>query len=86
MLYNLEIGFPQAALGTKVTVPTFNGSTTVKIDHGTQPGEIIKLRGRGMPCLRGYGKGDLLIRVNISVPKRLTKKQKNILKDLAREG
>lgn len=86
LLYNLEIGFPQAALGTKVTVPTFNGSTTVKIDHGTQPGEIIKLRGRGMPRLRGYGKGDLLIRVNISVPKKLTKKQKNLLKDLAREG
>lgn len=85
LLYNLKMGFPQAALGTKVTIPTLDGDSTIKINNGTQPGEIIKLKGKGMPRLTGYGKGDLLIRVNISVPKKLTKRQKNLLKELARE-
>ena len=79
------MGFPQAALGTKVTIPTLDGDSTIKINNGTQPGEIIKLKGKGMPRLTGYGKGDLLIRVNISVPKKLTKRQKNLLKELAGE-
>ncbi len=85
LLYNLEIGFPEAALGTKVPVPTLDGNVDVKISQGTQPGEIIRLRGKGMPRLRGYGRGDLLVRVNVVVPKKLTKKQKSLIETLSKE-
>lgn len=86
LLYNLEMGFPQAALGTKVSVPTLDGNTDVKIPRGTQPGEIVKLKGKGMPRLRRYGRGDLLVRVDISVPRKLTKRQKTLLEELAKES
>jgi molecular chaperone DnaJ len=85
LLYRLAVSFPQAALGTEVPVPTIDGRTNVKIRAGTQPGEIIKLKGRGMPRLSGYGKGDLLIRVDVTVPEKLTKQQKALLEQLAKE-
>jgi molecular chaperone DnaJ len=85
LLYELEIGFPEAALGTQVTVPTLGGETEVKIPSGTQPGEIIKLKGKGMPRLRGYGNGDLLLRTNVKVPQKLTKEQKRLIADLGQE-
>jgi molecular chaperone DnaJ len=81
----LIIGYPQAALGAEVTVPTLDGETTVKIKPGTQAGETIRLKGKGMPRFRGYGKGDLLVRVGISVPEKLTKKQRALLEQLAEE-
>jgi len=81
----LIIGYPQAALGTEVPVPTLDGSTTVKIRPGTQAGETIRLKGKGMPRFRGYGKGDLLVRVGISVPEKLTSKQRELLEQLAEE-
>jgi molecular chaperone DnaJ len=83
--YVLIIGYPQAALGAEVAVPTLDGSATVKIKSGTQAGETIRLRGKGMPRFRGYGKGDLLVRVGISVPEKLTAKQRDLLEQLARE-
>lgn len=85
LLYNLEISFPKAALGTKTLVPTLNGNTEAKIHQGTQPGEIIKLKGKGMPRLRGYGRGDLLIHIDVVVPKRLTKKQRSLIETLTKE-
>jgi molecular chaperone DnaJ len=85
LLYRLAISFPQAALGTEVSVPTLDGKTNVKIRPGMQPGEIIKLKGKGMPRLRGYGKGDMLVRVEVSVPERLTRQQKALLEELAKE-
>lgn len=85
LLHNIEIGYAQAALGTKVAIPTLDGSTTIKIHSGTQPGEIIKLKGKGIPRLNGYGKGDLLVRINVPVPKKLSKKQKHLLTELAKE-
>lgn len=85
LLYNLTIGFPQAALGTEVSVPTLEGNTSVKVRSGTQPEEIIRLRGKGMPKLRGYGRGDLLVHVDIMVPDKLTSKQKALLEELAKE-
>ncbi len=85
LLYDLSIGFPQAALGAEVTIPTLEGETTIKIDPGTQPGEILRLRGKGMTRLRGYGKGDLLVRLNISVPQKLTQQQRNLLEQLGKE-
>ena len=85
LLYILAIGFPQAALGTEVSVPTLDGKANLKIRSGTQPGEIIKLKGKGMPRLRGYGRGDMLIRVDVAVPERLTRQQKTLLEELAKE-
>jgi molecular chaperone DnaJ len=81
----LVIGYPQAALGAEVSVPTLDGSATVKIHPGTQAGETIRLKGKGMPRFRGYGKGDLLVRVAISVPEKLTSKQRALLEQLAEE-
>jgi len=85
LLYNLNITYPQAALGAEVQVPTLDGETTLKIHPGTQPSEIFKLKSKGMPRLRGYGRGDLLIRVNITVPEKLTSKQRELLEQLATE-
>jgi len=85
LLYVLMISYPQVALGAEVSVPTLEGPITVKIHPGTQPGEVIRLKGKGMPRFRGYGKGDLLVRVGISVPKKLTSQQRALLEQLAKE-
>jgi len=85
LLYNLTIGFPQATLGTEVSIPTLDGNAYIKIRAGTQPGEIIRLKGKGIPRLRGYGKGDLLVRVDILVPEKLTQQQRTLLEQLAKE-
>jgi len=61
------------------------GNTNVKIHPGTQPREIVKLKGKGMPRFRGYGRGDLLVRVNIAVPDKLTAHQRALLEELAKE-
>lgn len=81
----LIVGYPQAALGAEVSVPTLDGLASVKIKPGTQAGDTIRLKGKGMPRFRGYGKGDLLVRVGISVPEKLTVKQRELLEQLAEE-
>ena len=85
LLHVLMIGYPQAALGAEVSVPTLEGPTTVKISPGTQSGEVIRLKGKGMPRFRGYGKGDLLVRIGIAVPEKLTQQQRALLEELAKE-
>jgi molecular chaperone DnaJ len=85
LLYDLKIGFPQAALGARVSVPTLEANVDVDIRPGTQPRDIIRLRGRGMPKFRGYGRGDMLIRVDVVVPEKLTQQQKALLEELAKE-
>ena len=79
------ITYPQAALGAEITVPTLEGPTTIKIHPGTQVGEVITLKGKGMPHFRAYGKGDILIRIGISVPEKLTFQQRTLLEELAKE-
>jgi len=79
------ISYPQAALGAEISVPTLDGPTTIKVQAGIQVGEVITLRGKGMPRFRGYGRGDLLVRVGISVPQKLTANQKALLEQLAKE-
>jgi molecular chaperone DnaJ len=85
-LYCVEmINFPQAALGADISVPTLEGPTIVKIHPGTQPGETIRVKGKGMPRMRGYGKGDLLVRIGVAVPDKLTSQQRAIVEQLAKE-
>jgi molecular chaperone DnaJ len=84
--YVLMIGYPQAVLGTEAQVPTLEGPTTVRIRPGTQPGEVIRIRGKGMPRFRGYGRGDLLVRVGILVPEKVTAQQRALLEQLAKES
>jgi molecular chaperone DnaJ len=85
LMHVLIISYPQAALGGEVTVPTLEGPTTIRIQPGTQPGTTIRVRGKGMPHFRGYGRGDLLIRTGISVPDKLTLQQRTLLEQLSKE-
>lgn len=82
---SVEISFPQAALGTKVDVETIDGTVDLKIPAGTQSGTILKLKGKGAPRVGGDVRGDHLVTVNIITPKKLSKKEKKLLKDLAAE-
>ena len=83
--YAAIITFPQAALGAEINVPTLEGPTTVRIHPGTQPGEVLTLRGKGMPRFRAYGKGDLNVRIGVSVPEKLTSQQRALVEQLAKE-
>ncbi len=84
LIYNLFISVPEASLGAAVEIPTIDGKVKVKIDPGTQSGKILRLRGKGVPDLNGYGKGDLLVRINVWIPRSLSKEEKKILEDLSR--
>ncbi len=85
-LWHIEvITYPQAALGAEITVPTLEGPTTIKVRPGTQVGQVITLKGKGMPRFRGYGRGDLLVRLGISVPEKLTSQQRLLLEKFAKE-
>jgi curved DNA-binding protein len=81
-----EIGFSEAALGTTIEVPTLNGVKKVKIPAGTSGNTKLRLKGEGMPHLKGKGKGDAYVRVVIKVPKKLNAKQKQLVEALAKEG
>lgn len=81
----VPISFPQAALGGEIKVPSMDGEAKMKIPAGTQPGTVFRLKSKGMPRLRGYGRGDELVRVNIRTPTNLTEKQKELLRQLAAE-
>ena len=78
---NMPITFTQAALGDDVEVPTLDGKVSYHIHEGTQPGDIFKLRGKGIPSIYGRGTGDQYVQVTIEVPKNLSKKQKELLKE-----
>ena len=82
LLYNTFIGFPEAVLGDSVEIPTLEGKVKVKIEPGTQPGKILRLKGKGIPDINGYGKGDLLVKVNVWIPKNLSKEDKKTMEDL----
>ena len=83
--YITMITYPQAALGAEISVPTLEGPTTIKIHPGTQVGETITLRGKGMPRFRAYGRGNLNVRVGIAVPEKLTPQQRAALEQFAKE-
>ena len=74
-----EIPFTTAAIGSTEAIPTLDGKVKIKIRPGTQPGSLIRLRGKGMPSLRGHVRGDQYIRLIITIPKSLTREQKDLL-------
>ncbi|OGP70548.1 MAG: molecular chaperone DnaJ [Deltaproteobacteria bacterium RBG_13_58_19] len=87
--YDLRLGVPisfvQAALGTRLTIPTLTGSHGMVIPPGTQPGEIIRLKGEGVPYPKGARRGDLLVEVKVHIPRSLNPRQQELLQELARE-
>ncbi len=82
--YDLYISFPDAVLGTTVEVPTVTGKVKVPIEPGTQSGKILRLRGKGLRDINGYGTGDQLIHINVWTPRNLTPEEKSILERLRR--
>lgn len=83
--YEVRITFPQAALGTKIKVPTLFGEEELKIPAGTQSGQTFRLHGKGIPHLRGRRRGDQIIRVRISTPKRFSRRARELLEELDKE-
>jgi len=79
LLYDLYINFADAVLGTSVEVPTVEGKAKIKIEPGTQGGRVLRLRNKGIPDINGYGKGDLLVNINIWTPTTINKEEKSIL-------
>ncbi len=80
--YDLYISFSEAVLGGSKEIDTVSGKVRIKIDEGVQSGKILRLRGKGIPNLNGYGKGDLLVHVNVWTPKTLTKEQKQFFEKM----
>lgn len=79
LIYNLFISIPDAILGTHVEIPTVENNVKIRIEPGTQPGKILRLRGKGLPEVNGYGHGDLLVNVNVWVPKNMSKEESRII-------
>jgi molecular chaperone DnaJ len=84
LVCELPITFAQAALGDEVVVPTLNGRARLKIPAGTQTGTEFRIQGKGVPRLRGFGEGDLRVRVRVVTPTRLTEEQKEVLREFNR--
>jgi molecular chaperone DnaJ len=82
LIYNLFLSFPEITLGTSAEIPTVESKVKVKIEPGTQPEKILRLRGKGLPDVNGYGKGDLLVRVHVWIPKKLSAEEKHKLEEL----
>jgi molecular chaperone DnaJ len=81
----VPVSFATAALGGEIEVPTLEEKATLKIPEGTQSHTVFRMRGKGMPRLHGHGYGDELVRVKVVVPETLTKKQREIMEELAKE-
>ena len=77
----VDLTIVQAALGASVTVETLDGDDELELDPGTQPGEVRVLRGKGMPVLQGFGRGDQRVLVNVLVPRRLSDDQRRLLQE-----
>ena len=79
----MPISFPQAALGTELQIETLEGPAAIKVPEGTQSGRQFKLRGKGVPHLNEHGKGDLIVEIRVATPAKLTKAQKELLRQLS---
>jgi molecular chaperone DnaJ len=83
LLYEKYISVSDAALGTSADIPTVEGKARIKITPGTQAGKVMRLKGKGLPDVNGFGRGDLLVTVNVWIPKELTKEEKAIMEKLS---
>ena len=81
---DVPVSFVQAALGAEVDVPTLDGPARVKMPAGTQSGQVFRLKGRGVPDLNGYGRGDQLVRIAVETPRKLSGRQRELLEEFAR--
>ncbi|MCW3975006.1 MAG: molecular chaperone DnaJ, partial [Candidatus Bathyarchaeota archaeon] len=86
ILCEVQISISQAALGTKIKVPTLEGNSTLKIPSGTQPGKFFKLEGKGMPRLDRRGRGDEIVIISVFTPTKLTTKQRHLLQEFEKES
>jgi molecular chaperone DnaJ len=84
IIYELEIGFPDAVMGVEAVVPTLKGKAKLKVEPGTQAGSVLRMKDKGIKHLNGYGRGDQLVKVNIITPKKTTAKEKELLKELSK--
>lgn len=82
LVYNLFISIPDAVTGAHVEIPTLQSKVKIKIDSGTQSGKILRLRGKGLPDINGYGKGDLLVRINVFIPSSINREDKKLLEQM----
>ena len=76
LIYSLLLDIPTAALGGFAEIPTIDGKAKVTIDPGTQPGKVLRLRGKGLPSINGYGKGDIVVNISVYIPETLSKEEK----------
>ena len=79
LIYNLLLDIPTAALGGFAEIPTIDGKAKVTIDPGTQPGKVLRLRGKGLPSINGYGKGDIVVNISVYIPETLSKDEKKAI-------
>ena len=84
LVYNLLLSVPTAILGDSVEVPTVDGKVKVTIPPGTQPGKVLRLRGKGLPSVNSYGTGDLLVNISVYIPEHLTKEERTLVEKLAK--
>ena len=84
--FTVPISFVEAALGAEIEVPTLDGTIKHRIPEGTQTGTQFRLKNKGVPNIKGVGKGDIYFTVKVEVPKKLTEKQKELLKQFAKES
>lgn len=80
--FDAFVNFIDAVLGESIEVPTVNGKAKIKVDPGTQSGKVLRLKGKGLPQLQGYGHGDLFVHINIWTPKKVSKEERDILEKL----
>jgi molecular chaperone DnaJ len=84
VICEVPISFTQAALGGEIEVPTLQGTAGVKVPAGTQSGQVFRLKGRGIPDLNGYGRGDAIVRIMVETPRRLSPRQRELLEEFAK--
>lgn len=86
IICEVPVSMTQASLGCELSIPTLSGQVTMKIPAGTQPGQVLRLRGRGMPSVHGGGKGDQLLQIRVEIPAKLSAAQKQLLEQFSKEG
>jgi molecular chaperone DnaJ len=82
LIYELFVSLPDAALGNTVDIPTLDGKARIKIEPGTQSGKVLRLKGKGLPDVQGYSKGDMLVNITVWTPRNLTREEHAIMEKL----